>query len=97
LEKAEFIFKSNTKMPHKDNKVANGAKKFWKAISTGWVIEYPDSRNGPSDFFDRRDRIPQGVRTERQGGSELERCSYTGEEASNAIFRWKEQMRAAGR
>ncbi len=84
-------------MARKDTKVANGAKKFWKAISTGWVIEFPDSRNGPRDFFDRRDRTPQGVRTERQVGSDLERCSYIGEEASDAIFRWKEQMRAEGR
>jgi hypothetical protein len=84
-------------MSHKDNKVAIGAKKFWKAISTGWVIDYPDSRNGPIDFFDQKDRRPQGVRDEKQAGSELARCSYTGEEASDAIFRWKEQLKASGR
>jgi hypothetical protein len=82
-------------MPQKENKVSTSAKKFWKAISTGWVIEYPDSRNGPNDFFDRRDRTPQGVRNQKKFGSELERCSYSGEEASDAIFRWKEQMRSS--
>ena len=86
-------------MPEKKqgNKVSAGAKKFWKTISTGWVIEYPgSSRDGPRDFFDRRDRVPQGVR-ENQVGSELERCSYNGEEAADRVFMWKEQMRAAGR
>jgi hypothetical protein len=37
-------------------------KSFWKAISSGWVMEYPSSRNGPDDLFDRRDRIPWGVK-----------------------------------
>ncbi|KAF4635971.1 hypothetical protein G7Y89_g2101 [Cudoniella acicularis] len=27
-------------------------KKFWKAISTGWVLEYPDPDNGPTDLYD---------------------------------------------
>jgi hypothetical protein len=36
-------------------------KNFWRAISSGWVVEYPSSNNGPQDFFDKKDRIPQGV------------------------------------
>jgi hypothetical protein len=52
-------------------------KKFWKAISTGWTLEYPDERNGPVDFFDKRDRKPQWVKAEAKD-NELERCSYPG-------------------
>jgi hypothetical protein len=91
--------KTSSQIMHKENKVAKGAKKFWSAISTGWVIEYPDSRDGPRDFFDRRDRTPQGVKEaeEEKLGSDLERCSYNGEEASDAIFMWKEQLKASGR
>jgi hypothetical protein len=83
-------------MPQKENKVSKGAKKFWSAISTGWVVEYPNSRDGPRDFFDRRDRTPQGVKIEKKSG-ELDSCSSNGEEAADAIFRWKEQLGAAGR
>ncbi|KAG4439067.1 hypothetical protein IFR05_005458 [Cadophora sp. M221] len=36
-------------------------KTFWKAISTGWVIEYPEPGEAPRDFFDRRDRRPMYV------------------------------------
>jgi hypothetical protein len=89
--------KMSSKMSQKDNRVSKGAKKFWKAISTGWVIEYPDSRDGPRDFFDKRDRVPQGVRGEKKFGNELERCSYNGDEASDAIFMWREQLRASGK
>ncbi|PMD54053.1 uncharacterized protein K444DRAFT_618511 [Hyaloscypha bicolor E] len=84
-------------MSQKDNKVSKGAKKFWNAVSTGWVIEYPNSRDGPRDFFDRRDRTPQGVREEKTFGNGKDRCSDNGEDASDAIFRWKEQLKAAGR
>jgi hypothetical protein len=65
-------------------------KRFWKAISTGWVIEYPDPNNGPSDFFDRKNhRLRQGERPPR----------YQEREESNedAVFKWSEQMRAIGR
>jgi hypothetical protein len=91
--------RTSPQMTHKENKVAKGAKKFWSAISTGWVIEYPNSRDGPRDFFDRRDRTRQGVKEEEEEklGSDLERCSYNGEEASDAIFMWKEQLKASGR
>lgn len=38
-------------------------KQFWKTISTGWVLEYPDPDNGPRDFFERK----KGLRwTEKQ-------------------------------
>tara|TARA_R110002060_G_scaffold45716_3_gene57033 strand:+ start:128 stop:451 length:324 start_codon:yes stop_codon:yes gene_type:complete len=39
----------------------NHLKTFWKAISTGWVIEYPERGEPPKDFFDRRDRRPMYV------------------------------------
>jgi hypothetical protein len=52
-------------------------KTFWKAISTGWSLEYPDKNNGPVDFFDNKDRVPQWVKLEPKD-SELERCSYPG-------------------
>lgn len=87
-------------MPENQNKATKGVKRFWKAISTGWVIEYPDSKNGPSDFFDRRDRKPQGLKEQqesKQFGQDLERCSYYSEEASDRIFMWSEQMKAARR
>lgn len=41
-------------------------KKFWKVISTGWVIEYPDEENGPRDFFDKRDRTRRGGKSARK-------------------------------
>ncbi|PMD54046.1 uncharacterized protein K444DRAFT_618505 [Hyaloscypha bicolor E] len=69
-------------MSHKEKKVAKGAKKFWNAIMTGWVVEYPNSRDGPRDFFDRRDRTPQGVKEKKKSGG-LERCSSNGEEAAD--------------
>jgi hypothetical protein len=84
-------------MSQKENKVSKGAKKFWSAISTGWVIEYPGSGQAPRDFFDRRDRTPQGVREEKRVENESERGSENGDETSDAIFRWKEQLKAAGR
>jgi hypothetical protein len=83
-------------MTQKENKVSKGAKKFWSVISTGWVIEYPNSGDAPRDFFDRRDREPQGVKEQKNIGNVPERCSDNGEEA-DAIFRWKEQLKAAGR
>ena len=55
-------------------------KTFWKTISTGWVLEYPDSNNGPRDLFDRKDRRPQGVR-ELNDDNELERCGWFRDEA----------------
>ena len=54
-------------------------KTFWKTISTGWVIEYPDS-NGPRDLFDRKDRIPQGA-AKPNDENELERCGWFRDEA----------------
>ncbi len=33
----------------------NHLKRFWEAISTGWVVEYPGRGGAPRDFFDRRD------------------------------------------
>ncbi|KAK0111748.1 hypothetical protein ONS95_002085 [Cadophora gregata] len=33
-------------------------KTFWKVISTGWVVEYPERGQPPRDFFDRKDRRP---------------------------------------
>ena len=81
-------------MPHKQNKVSQGAKKFWNAISTGWVVEYPGQGGPPRDFFDRRDRTPQGVgRAGNENGSER----GEGDDSSDAIFRWKEQQEAASR
>lgn len=35
-------------------------KKLWNAITSGWVVEYPDSNKDPQDLFDRKDRIPYG-------------------------------------
>jgi hypothetical protein len=84
-------------MPRKGNKVSRGAKKFWSAISTGWFIEYPNSGEAPKDFFDRSDRIPQGVREDQKSAHESERCSENEEDTSDAIFRWREQLKAAGR
>jgi hypothetical protein len=55
-------------------------KNFWKAISTGWVVEYPDSDNGPRDLFDRKDRTPHGVE-KLKGENELERCGWFRDEA----------------
>ena len=55
-------------------------KKFWKAISTGWVIEYPDSNRGPQDLFDRKDRVPHGIKTMKDE-QELERCGWFRDEA----------------
>lgn len=55
-------------------------KNFWKNISTGWVVEYPDYRNGPEDFFDRKDRRPQGV-GRLKDKNELERCGWFRDEA----------------
>jgi hypothetical protein len=55
-------------------------KKFWKAISTGWILEYPDSNNGPQDLFDRKDRRAQGVRGLKDD-TELERCGWFRDEA----------------
>jgi hypothetical protein len=51
-------------------------KMFWKAISTGWVLEYPGEE--PSDFFDNKDRVPQWVKPAKVE-NELERYSYPGE------------------
>jgi hypothetical protein len=53
-------------------------KKFWKAISTGWVLEYPGD-DGPVDLFDRKDRRPYGARP--RDPNALERCGWRGEEA----------------
>jgi hypothetical protein len=53
-------------------------KKLWSTLTTGWVLEYPDSNNGPSDFFDKRDGKPQGWMPPK-AENELERCSYPGE------------------
>jgi hypothetical protein len=83
-------------MSQKENNVVKAAKKFWNAISTGWVVEYPNSTDGPRDFFDRRDRTPQGVKVEKKSG-ELDRRSSNGEETADAIFLWKEQLKTAGR
>jgi len=83
-------------MSQKENNVVKAAKKFWNAISTGWVVEYPNSRDGPRDFFDRRDRTPQGAKVEKKSG-ESDRCSSNGEETADAIFLWKEQLKIAGR
>lgn len=52
-------------------------KKLWKTLTTGWVLEYPNNNNGPSDFFDKRDRVPQWTPPDQEDG--LERCSYSGE------------------
>lgn len=88
-------------MPQKQNKVSQGAKKFWNAISTGWVVEYPGQGGPPRDFFDRRDRTPQGVRRARENEERgLERGSERGGDEvddSDKIFRWKEQQEAARR
>jgi len=85
-------------------------KKFWEAISTGWVLEYPEPNSEPRDFFDRKDRRPQGVgglpRYEdvgRDGSAYGSGCgserSYGRQEEGreDAVFRWSEQMKAAGR
>jgi hypothetical protein len=29
-------------------------KDFWKAISTGWVVEYPKEGQEPTDFFNQK-------------------------------------------
>jgi len=42
------------------------------------VIEYPEGE--AKDFFDRKDRRPQGVR-EKGTENDLERCGWRGEEA----------------
>jgi hypothetical protein len=80
-------------MPRKQNKVSKGAKKFWNAISTGWVVEYPGQGGPPRDFFDRRDRMPQGVR-EKWVEPGSERGSDNGEDTADAIFRWKAELKA---
>lgn len=85
---------STTSTSRKENKVSKGAKKFWNTISTGWVVEYPP-RDGPGDFFDRRDRVPYGVKAQRNETASPP--SYTEDDASDKIFRWKEQLRASGK
>jgi hypothetical protein len=55
-------------------------KNFWKTIWTGWVIEYPDSDNGPKDLFDRKDRVPHGAK-KLKNEQELERCGWFRDEA----------------
>jgi len=74
-------------------------KTFWREISTGWVVEYPGrSQDGPNDFFDRRDRRPQGVAVPL--GSESEWRRDSGSENADAIFKWQkqqEQLRDAGK
>lgn len=54
-------------------------KKFWKAISTGWVLEYPNE-DGPNDLFDRKDRKPYGKPIAKDE-NDLERCGWRGAEA----------------
>jgi hypothetical protein len=73
-------------------------KKFWETISTGWVLEYPDSNEGPKDFFER-ERIqtespPQQVERESLPSY---RNSAEEDARADAVFKWSEQMRAAGR
>lgn len=38
----------------------NPLTKAWHVLTTGWVLEYPDSRNGPKDFFDRKPGVNGG-------------------------------------
>jgi hypothetical protein len=37
-------------------------RNLWQTICSGWVVEYPSSRDGPSDLFDNRDRTPWGFK-----------------------------------
>jgi len=72
-------------------------KSFWREISTGWVVEYPGrERDGPNDFFDRRDRRPQGVSARARSGN----GSESGDEEAGKIFKWQKQqemMRETGK
>ena len=78
------------------NNKNNPLKKCWKAMSTGWVIEYPNSRDGPKDFFDRRsENVMEGERKPKYGDwRKFEGEEGEGEGLGNedAIFRWSEQV-----
>jgi hypothetical protein len=73
-----FISQSSFFQTNKHIKMLSCLKSFWKSISTGWVVEYPSSRNGPADLFDRKDRRPWGIKLDPEHENELERCSWPG-------------------
>jgi hypothetical protein len=78
-------------------------KKFWNAISTGWVVEYPGRDvDGPKDFFDVKDRGSQS-KTPTENGAigyrrvcEWEEVARREEEArEDAVLKWHAQMNQA--
>jgi hypothetical protein len=78
LESFSLLHLSIIFLSFKYVKMLSCLKSFWKSISTGWVVEYPSSRNGPVDFFDRKDRRPWGLKPDPEDENELERCSWPG-------------------
>jgi hypothetical protein len=67
-------------------------KRIWEAVSTGWVLEYPDSDHGPKDFFDRRHNKTDGQELETPPAYQ---DSGIGISREDAVFKWSEQIKAA--